>query len=1247
MKVLRGVWRVAPVVALFTMVTFVSSVSATASPTGSTSPAASFAAIQAAPKIPAGSTALQALPSTSPLTGAVVLQPRDVAGLTSFIAGVSNTRSPLYHQYLSPGAFAGRFGPSPATIAAVKAELRAEDLRVTSVSSDGLLVDFTGSAAEVESAFRTGIESYRLPGGQTGHATTGAVQVPTSIAGSVSSVVGLDDLVQEQPADVRPGPASTQRSFPAAGAPSFAHPSGSPTPCKLAKQDAETSGGLTDDQIAHAYGATDLYKAGDFGQGQHIAVFELQPFLNTDIETFDSCFFGPTEAAQMSGTNGKISGSRLSIIPVDGGELQPGPGSENDEANLDIEDVSAMAPEANIDVYEAPNTTFGSIDQYTQIVDSDVDQIVTSSWAECEQLTQTAEPGIQQAENFLFQQAAAQGQTVLSAAGDTGDDACNEARLVPPPSGQNLLSQLDPASQPYVVSVGGTTINDATEPPSEQVWDDGASWGAGGGGISESWTMPSWQQPLADTADNSKDIANAEALESSTASFSAPFTTPTFCDGTLSLPAGTLCREAPDVSAQADEFTGSVTIYGQSLGYGNPNGWATIGGTSSATPIWAAMLALVNSSSSCSGDLVNGVPDVGFVSPLLYGIASNPTAYAHSFNDVVAGNNDDYGLDDGLVFPARQGYDMASGLGSPALTTPGGGNGLAFYLCDYAGKLKPPVVSGLSPSSGSTAAGDVVTVSGSGFGTTTSPNVASVEVGTARAMAIHVVNDSTLTATFPAAVATTPPDSPNPTQNGAGPVQVVVTTSAGLSSLPSASSIFEFVDEATSGPVPSVTGVSPYGGPESSSGTVTVFGSGFVPGGTTVRFAGIVATHVDVVSPFQAKVSPPSFASLTPSKSCVNAATISPTKDVCQVEVTATTAGRTSGTATIEPPYEGPLNFDSMGGEVLPPDCGCEDEPQPTEFDYAPAPTVTSVSTGTVAQLPANAAALADEFGGVASNLITVNGTGMDPLTFSYATLGFPTNENSIDYPVEVSGTSFVLVAPALVAPGGTPSVEPYALPVGFTSLVGASTEGNIVYAGVPVDSGVLTNTGVDGAADTGGTPVTITGTGFDQAVGPIGFVDNVSGTSLGLQYTYTVNSDTSISTQTVAQNPDEVDVEVCSVSGCAANPPADIFLVYPPGNPKVTSVSPTSGPAAGGTVVNIRGRNLGCVTGVFFGTVAAATFSNGQALLDCGTTNLVHVTAPPGTAGSKVLVTVTTVESELTGSGPSTSSATFTYKNK
>ena len=173
----------------------------------------------------------------------------------------------------------------------------------------------------------------------------------------------------------------------------------------------------------------------------------------------------------------------------------------------------------------------------------------------------------------------------------------------------------------------------------------------------------------------------------------------------LDLPAGTLCRETPDVSAEADEFTGSATIYGRSLGYGPANGWATIGGTSSATPIWAALLALVNASPTCSADKVNGVQDVGFASPILYGIAANPTAYAKSFNDIVSGNNDQYGIDNGLVFPARPGYDMASGLGSPELTTPTGGNALAFYMCDYAGQLAPPSVTGLSPSSGAVAGG--------------------------------------------------------------------------------------------------------------------------------------------------------------------------------------------------------------------------------------------------------------------------------------------------------------------------------------------------------------------------------------------------------------------------------------------------------------------------------------------------------------------------------------------------------------
>src|SRR5262249_56359408 len=108
-------------------------------------------------------------------------------------------------------------------------------------------------------------------------------------------------------------------------------------------------GGLTDDQIANAYGVFGLYGAGDTGVGQHIAVYELEPFANSDLQTFDTCYFGANQATAMLG--------RVTVKPPDGGPTaRPRPG----EAMLDIQDVSAFAPGANLDVYEAPDNTFGS-----------------------------------------------------------------------------------------------------------------------------------------------------------------------------------------------------------------------------------------------------------------------------------------------------------------------------------------------------------------------------------------------------------------------------------------------------------------------------------------------------------------------------------------------------------------------------------------------------------------------------------------------------------------------------------------------------------------------------------------------------------------------------------------------------------------------------------------------------------------------------------------------------------------------
>jgi len=195
------------------------------------------------------------------------------------------------------------------------------------------------------------------------------------------------------------------------------------------------------------------------------------------------------------------------------------------------------------------------------------------------------------------------------------------------------------------------------------------------------------------------------------------------------------------------------------------------------------------------------------------------------------------------------------------------------------------------------------------------------------------------------------------------------------------------------------------------------------------------------------------------------------------------------------------------------------------------------------------------------------------------------------------------------------------------------------------VTAALNTATGKNGAADTGGAPMAITGHGFDQAVGPLEFVDiSTQAPVFATQYTYTVRTNSNISTESVASNPGLDDVEVCSVTACSLNPPADYFYLYPPGNPKVTSITPASGRDGGGTKVTIGGQNLGCVTGVFFGTVAAAKYSNKQAELDCGSTTLVKAVSPAGQAGRKVKVTVTTVESDFTGSGHSRSTVFFSY---
>ncbi len=191
---------------------------------------------------------------------------------------------------------------------------------------------------------------------------------------------------------------------------------------------------------------------------------------------------------------------------------------------------------------------------------------------------------------------------------------------------QNLnLAVSDPASQPYVTAVGGTSLTALGPAPTETTWNDQLHFaeGAGGGGISKTFSMPAYQQPLG---------------------------TVTGSTGTPCGNANGDCREIPDVSADADPSTGYV-IYDSV----NSLGWTAIGGTSGAAPLWAGVLAVA---ASADGNTTG----YGALNPILYQLAQgSPGTY---LNDVTTGNND-YNATNGGQFGATNGYDMATGLGTP------------------------------------------------------------------------------------------------------------------------------------------------------------------------------------------------------------------------------------------------------------------------------------------------------------------------------------------------------------------------------------------------------------------------------------------------------------------------------------------------------------------------------------------------------------------------------------------------------
>jgi kumamolisin len=599
----------------------------------------------------------------------VVLAPRNAAALSGRLAAAYNPRSALYHHWLARGQFNAMFAPSAATRAAVAAYLRRSGLTVAR-SSSPFLIRATGTSAEISTAFRTSISTYRNARGAIYFSNASAVRMPAAIAAHVKGVVGLTNTIRQHSMVVR-AKGTVHASASAKGCEHpyptrqqlFDHFGPNATDIPFGYGGGPGCNGLTPSQTNSIYHAPNVGPRGR-GRGVNLAVFELSAYQHSDIATWAHTFFGHSYQP------------RLVDINVDGGPLNPKcptgdtcPPEFNGYAGdievvADIQMQIAMSPSnKHILVYNAPNDFTGQteLDEWALIARDDRAAVVSSSWAVCENDT-TA--GYVQAENVLFVQMALQGQSVFGAEGDTGAFSCMRS------DGTTILNVLDPPSQPWVTSVGGTSFNHfnpahrahpAYPRGAETVWNVDnlcstrsiagfdpfffcAATGAGGGGSSQYWGRPQYQR--------GPGVNN-------------PFTTHGNGSTQCSLATeGRPCREDPDISANADEYTpyaefctGSAdtpnSVCATFSGSQVPPGWFGIGGTSLSSPLWSGIVA---DRVSFQGHRA------GNINPLLY--AWFRTHPRHFFHDITGAHP----VNHNGFFPATRHFDEATGIGSPNMT---------------------------------------------------------------------------------------------------------------------------------------------------------------------------------------------------------------------------------------------------------------------------------------------------------------------------------------------------------------------------------------------------------------------------------------------------------------------------------------------------------------------------------------------------------------------------------------------------
>jgi subtilase family serine protease len=587
-------------------------------------------------------------PATLPMQRMLLVLKRSAqqeAALRKLLDDQQDKASPSYHKWLTPADYGKQFGPTDTDIQTITAWLQSHGFEVGTTKGRTVL-EFSGSASQVQEAFHTTMHKY-IVNGEQHWANANDPQIPTALTPAVVGVITLHNFLKKPQLHLAKEPA-----------PARMVPGKKPQVTFPAQNGQSAINALGPQDYAVIYDINPTYNNNITGSGVTIGVVGRSDPYNggEDISDFRNYAF----ALCCGNFNIVVNGP-------DPGDLG---GGEEGEATLDSTWSGAIAYNASVDlvVSATTNTTDGIDLSELYIVENNLADIMTESFSSCELYATDAQLAFSY---DLAEQAAAQGISYFVSTGDNGAEGCDDPSS--PPATQPISISLL-ASTPFNVAVGGTMLNEngqpsvywGSEPPVEEsavsyipedVWNESGPtlglWSSSGGasagnignglgGTTPGILKPSWQSTLITGVPN---------------------------DGV---------RDVPDVSLTAashDPYL--ICLEGSCL----PNGQGEffiyfVGGTSASAPSFAGIMALVDQQMAILNPTLG--PRQGQANYVLYPLAASqgatlsscnasntitPPAASCIFNDVTVGNNVVPG-EVGSQYQATPGYDQTTGLGS-------------------------------------------------------------------------------------------------------------------------------------------------------------------------------------------------------------------------------------------------------------------------------------------------------------------------------------------------------------------------------------------------------------------------------------------------------------------------------------------------------------------------------------------------------------------------------------------------------